>query len=410
MSILPYSTMNLKLPKMYKVKQYFDSTHIPDIHKAIDEQLEQHEIKSLVKPNQKIAIAVGSRGIYQIDKIVRIIGDRLKQLGADPFIVPAMGSHGGAAAEGQRKVLKSYGIDEKNMGMPILSSMDVEIIGKTPKGVPVYFDKNALNADLIIPVARIKPHTNFKGPIESGICKMLAIGLGKHEGCSRYHQEGFEQFPELIPEVAKVIIENAPIGFGIGIVENAYEKTFHISAVNAKDILTKEPELLFMAQQQMAKIMISDIDVLIIEKIGKEISGAGMDPNIIGRDQYGKLKGYDGPNIKRIIVKDLTEQTNGNASGIGIADFITRKCFNKIDFESTYTNCIAGASPEGAFIPIIMESEELAIRAALQCCNQIDFNHPKIVRISDTLHLEEIEVSECLLPDLKINSHVEILS
>lgn len=410
MPVLPESALNLKLPNMIKVKQRFQAEDIENIEEIVYQQIYQDNIKSLVKPDQKIAIAVGSRGICNLSRIVKAIGSCLKELGAKPFIVPAMGSHGGGTADGQREILNSYGINETTMNMPVISSMEVVKIGETKDGIPVLMDKYAYNADMVVLVARVKPHTDFKGKIESGLCKMMAIGLGKHEGCSRLHQEGFENFHYVIPSVAEVFLKNAPIGFGMAIIENAYDKTYLIKAVKATNILEEEPKLLELAKKMMPRIMVPEIDVLVVERIGKDISGAGMDPNIIGRTTKGKLSNFDGPDIKRIVVLDLSENAHGNACGIGLADFTVRQILDKIDHTATYANVIASGNPEAGRIPVVMENEREAIIAAIKCCSRIDEHNPKIVKIKDTLHLGEILVSENMIPMIKGNKNVEIVN
>lgn len=410
MPILTDSALNMKLPKMYKVQQEFEAEEILDTEQVINQEINKPEIKKMIKNGQRIALAVGSRGIYNLDLIVKQVVTSLKNLGADPFIVPSMGSHGGATAEGQKEVLENYGITEDAMGVPIVSSMEVEQIGKTESGIPVFFDKNALQADLVIPIGRVKPHTDFKGTIESGICKMLAIGLGKHVGCSRLHQEGFDTFHKLIPEVAEVIIQKAPIGFGMAIVENAFDRTANITCIPSSRILSEEPALLDFAKRSMPKLLFKEIDVLIVEEIGKDISGAGMDPNITGRTTKGIIEGFDGPTIQRIVVLDLTENTHGNATGIGAAEFTTKKLADKLDFAATYTNCIASSNPEGARLPVVMDTEREALIAAIKCCNRIEMEHPKVVRIKNTLELKEIYVSEALLEFVNQSSKLKLIN
>ena len=334
MPVLTKDALNIKLPQMLEVSQKFDRTEIADIEVSVLEQVNHSRIMNLIKPDAKVAIAVGSRGITNISRIVKTLVNRLKELGAQPFIVPAMGSHGGGTAEGQRAVLASFGITETEMKVPVQASMDVIKLGNTKNGVPVYMDKNAYEADMVILVARVKPHTDFKGSFESGLCKMMASGLGRHIGCSGLHQEGFENFAALIPEVAQVFLDKANIGFGLAILENAYDRTYAIRAVKADDFLLTEPALLKKAKMLMPRIMVPDIDVLVVEKIGKDISGAGMDPNIIGRTTKGVLPAFNGPHIKRIVVLDLTDATHSNVCGIGLADFITRTAFEKIDYLS----------------------------------------------------------------------------
>lgn len=409
MPILTEGSLNLRLPEMVKIRQKFDADEINDIESVVCQEIYKEPIINMIKPGQSIAIAVGSRGICNLAQIVQTVIICLKNLGAEPFIVPAMGSHGGGTAEGQREVLSSYGISELEMGVPIISSMEVVTLGQTIGGVPVMIDKEAYNADMIVPIARVKPHTDYKGSIESGLCKMLAIGLGKHEGCSRIHKEGFENFHKVIPEVAEVLLEKSPMGFGIAIVENAYDRTGVIKAVAADRILIEEPELLNIAKKMMPRIMFSEIDVLIVEQIGKDISGAGMDPNIIGRTTKGRLPGFDGPSIQRIVVLGLSEKTHGNACGIGLADYTLRGVLDSIDYTATYANVIASGNPEAGRMPVVMDNEREAVIAAIKCCVRIDEKNPRIVRIKDTLHLEEIHISENMLALINDKEKFEII-
>jgi hypothetical protein len=410
MPVLTKEALEMKLPKMIRIRQKFDGTYIQDIEKAVSRELEQEKIRTLLKPGQSIAVGVGSRGINNLSRIVKETVSYFKEHGAAPFIVPAMGSHGGATAEGQMEVLRGYGVTEAAMGVPIKSSMDVTLLGDTPQGIQVYMDKNALAADMVVVIGRVKPHTAFKGPIESGLCKMLAIGLGKHIGCSRLHEEGWSDFSHVISSVAEIFLKKANIVFGIALVENAFDQTAIINAVVKDEFLTRDRELLEKSKTMMPALLVPDIDVLVIEQIGKDISGAGMDPNIIGRSSLiGKMPGYNGPAIKRVVVLGLSEETHGNASGIGNAEFITRKVFDQIDFIPTYANMIAAGAPEGGRIPVIMETEREAIIAAVRCCRAIGEAGPRIVRIKDTLHLGEIWVSENMLPLIKDNDRIEIL-
>ena len=411
MPILTHEALKMKLPKMIRIRQKFDGTHIQDIEETIRRELEQAKIRKLIKPGQSIAVGVGSRGIANLSRVVKETLSCLKDQGAVPFIVPAMGSHGGGTAEGQTEVLHSYGVTEETMGVPIKSSMDVKLLGHTPKGIPVYMDQIALAADMAIVIGRVKPHTAFKAPIESGLCKMLAIGYGKHIGCSRLHEEGWLDFSNVVSSVAEVVLEKANIGFGLALVENAFEQTAIIKAVDNEEFLRQDRELLVKSKEMMPSLLVPDIDVLIIEQIGKNISGAGMDPNITGRSgaRGGITPGYSGPAIQRMVVLGLTEESHGNACGIGVADFITKKVFDQIDLVSTYANVIAGRGPESGRIPIAMETEREALIAAVTCCRSIGDTGPRIVQIKDTLHLGEIQVSENMLPLLQNNERIEIL-
>ena len=409
MQVLTEEALRMELPIMVKIRQKFDESRIVDIERLVRQELQQDKIRVLIKPGQSIAVTVGSRGINNLSRIVKETITYLKELGAEPYIVPAMGSHGGATAEGQLEVLDNYGVNEQAMGAPIKSSMDVTLLGHTPKGIPVYMDKNALAADMVVLINRVKPHTNFRGPIESGLCKMCAIGLGNHIGCSRLHEEGWSDFSNVMSSVAEVFFARANIGFGLALVENAFDQTTIVKAIVKDDILKEEQELQAKSKELMPSFLIPNMDVLVVEQIGKDISGAGMDPNIIGKTPKGPIHGYTGPDIKRVVVLDLSEATHGNATGIGSADFTTKKVFDHIDYVSTYTNIIAAGSPEGAKIPIVMDTEREAIIAAVKCCGSIDENGPRIVRIKDTLHLGEIWVSENMLPLIKDSDRIEIL-
>lgn len=410
MPILTEEALRMQLPSMHRVKQKFDETRIEDIEGIVRQQLCQEHIRSLVRPGQSVAIAVGSRGIDNLRRIVKQTILCLQELGAEPFIIPAMGSHGGATAEGQREVLCGYGVTEAAMGVPVKASMEVTQVGQTTKGIPVYMDSAALAADMVVPIARIKPHTSFRGQVESGLCKMLAIGLGKHLGCSRLHQEGWANMATTIEAVGEVHVSNLNPGFGVALVENAFDQTAIIKVVVNDDFIAQDKELLKVAKTLMPGILVPNMDVLVVEQMGKDISGGGMDPNITGRSAAtGKVTGFTGPSAKRLVVLGLTEASHGNASGIGSADFITRTLFDSIDFTATYANMIASNSPEGARIPVVMDSEREAIIAAVRTSGVIGESGPLIVRIQDTLHLGEIWVSGNMLPLIKDNPRFTIL-
>lgn len=392
--ILPEAVRNLQLPKMVKIEQIFPDEHLEDTAAAVRAQAAPFAAQ--MREGATAAVLVGSRGVTNIDIIAKAVVDTLLEVGVKPFVVPAMGSHGGGTSEGQEEILRGYGITAETMGVPINSSMETEIIGQTEDGMKVHFSKPALEADYVIPVARIKPHTDFNAPIESGLCKMLAIGGGKHNGCSTLHREGLAALAHTVPDAAKVILDRVHVPFGMAAVENAFDKTHTVEAVPGSYIFTREPQLLTLAKELMPRIKFSEVDILIVGQIGKEISGTGMDPNITGRDSYGPVPGAN-IHVKRIIIEDLSEGAHGNAIGMGTADFMLRKAYEKIDFVPTYTNGIASGNPEALKTPVIVETEEEAIRAAIQTCAGIDIHDPKIVKIKDTLHLSEIEVSENML-------------
>ena len=409
MPILPQSAYSIQLPEMYPVRQIFDDTAVGNVEQAVSCEMNKSWISEMVKPGMRVALAVGSRGIADLEKIVRHVGAALLERGAKPFIVPAMGSHGGGEAAGQRQVLKNLNITERTVGMPIISGIEVAELGNTSGGVNICIDKAAYEADMIVPIARIKPHTDYKATIESGLCKMLVIGLGNHEGCSRLHQYGFGSFARLIPEAAQTIIKKARVGFGVAVVENAYDKTLLIETIKACEFLQREPELLDLAYRNMPSIMIRDIDVLLVNLIGKDISGAGMDPNIIGRTSVGVVEGFTGPKIKRIIVKGISPASQGNACGIGIADYVLRKGYAQIDFPKTYTNCISSGNPEAGKIPIIVEYEFEGIVSSLKTSVGVDYDAIKIVEIKSTLELDKVFVSAALLPEVRLNKKMELL-
>jgi hypothetical protein len=401
MPVLTEEARRIPLPRMFRARQVFDAPRLEDPPRAVVEALSQPSIREQVRSGARVAVAVGSRGIRNIDRITRAAIETLKSFGAAPFIVPAMGSHGGATAQGQRQLLAHYGVSEEALGVPVADAMDTVVIGETGDGVPIHFAREALAADLVVPIARVKPHTDFRGPVESGLCKMLAIGLAKHAGCSRLHREGFPRFAKLLPEVAARVLTRVPVGFGIAIIENAYDETASIEAVRGVDFLAREPELLAQAKRLMARILLPDVDVLVVQRIGKDISGAGMDPNITGRTVKGQLEGYDGPAIKRIIVLGLTRATAGNAIGIGAADFTVRSVLPGIDPEVTAANSIAAGYPESGRIPIALADESEATRAAISCTPGVDIARPRIVRIANTLELATIEFSEAMLDDAR---------
>jgi hypothetical protein len=396
MPILPDEAMRLQIPALRPVRQIFPDDRLEDAAAAVGAEFSKESIRARVRPGMSVAVLVGSRGVASLREIVKASVDSLKALGARPFIVPAMGSHGGGLAGPQRAILEGYGVTEGYVGAPLECSMDTVVIGRTPGGVPVHIDAIADRADAIVPIARVKVHTDFDAPIESGLCKMLAIGLGKHNGCARLHQEGFSAFGDLIPEAASVVLEKKYIALGVAIIENAHEHVHSVHAVPGPRFLEDEPGLLSLSRRLMPRLQFDEIDVLVIEQIGKDISGAGMDPNIVGRMSTGPIEAFGGPAVKRIVLLGLSPGTHGNAVGIGLADFATDDILGRIDMVSTYANCVASGNPEAGKIPVMLPSEGEAIRAALQCAARIDREHPRIVKIKDTLHLIDILVSDSL--------------
>lgn len=319
-----------------------------------------------------------------------------------------MGSHGGATAEGQREVLEQLGITEASVGAPIVSSMEVVQTGTLENGLPVYTDKNAASADKVIVINRIKPHTAFRGPVESGLMKMITIGLGKQKGAEAAHAYSFKYMAEHVPQMAKMVMAKIPIIFGLGSIENAYDRPAKIVAVPAEEMEEREPGLLLEAKVLMPKILFDPMDVLIVEEIGKDISGDGMDPNITGR--YATPYAYGGPDVSRIVVLGLTEKTHGNANGIGLADTTTRKLFNSISWEKGYANALTSTVTSVIKVPMVLEDEEMAIKAAIKTCNARDLTKARVVRIPNTLDLQHIWISESLREEAEAHSDIEILS
>jgi hypothetical protein len=392
-----------ELPRWAPVRQQLDDLDIGDVRAAIAEQFKRDGVGSRLKPGQRVAITAGSRGIDRIDEVLKAVVDEVRALGADPFLVPAMGSHGGATAEGQRELISHYGVTEERMGCPILSSMETVELGFVENDVPVWIDKNAYEADAIIPVGRVKPHTDFRGPVESGLMKMIAIGLGKQHGANFFHHQGMNEFYHLIPAVANYTISRVNMPFGVAVIENGYGHLAQAEAVPAERIFEREQELLRIARGRMGRLPGEKIDVLIIDRIGKDISGDGADPNVISRDVAGMLPPNEEPvkpHIQRVIMRDLTDDTDGNATGVGMGDVVLRRLVDRMDPVPTYMNTITSKAPQGARIPLTVDNDRQAIQIALASCLKIQPETSRIMRIQDTKHVETFWASELLLPDI----------
>lgn len=403
------------LPKMFKVKQVFPRPVIEQdkIPGMIHAYLSEESFAGRIKPGMRIAITAGSRGIANVALVTRLIAEFVRSRGAEPFVVPAMGSHGGATAQGQKEVLESYGITESYLGCPILSSMEVTKIGVNEEGMDVFIDKYAAEADGIIVSCRIKPHTAFRGPYESGIMKMMAIGLGKQHGAEVCHEAGFKNMAKYVPMFGRAIIKHAPILFAVAVIENAFDETCKIAAVRAEDIAEKEPPLLKEAFALMPRILVDSCDVLVVDQIGKNFSGDGMDPNITGTFCTPYASG--GIQAQRVCVLDLSPETHGNGIGLGYSSATTKRVFKQLDLASMYPNAITCTVLGGVRIPIIMESDKEAIQVCVRTCNEIDKKNPRIVRIPNSLHLEHIMLSESYYneakdhPDIIIESEPQYL-
>jgi uncharacterized protein (DUF362 family) len=396
------------LPRWTRVRQRLDDLALEDIGAAMAAQFQRPEIARTIEPGMKVALTGGSRGIDRIAEVLAAAVREVKHRGAEPFIIPAMGSHGGATAEGQTALLAEYGITPETMGCPIKSSMEAVHLGDVENGVPVWFDKNAYTgADATIPVGRVKPHTDFHGPVESGLMKMIAIGLGKQKGADVFHGRGFAEFHHLIPAVAQLSLSKVNIPFGLALVEDGHSRCSLIEAVPAAQIWDREQELLKIARERMPRLPGDLIDVLIIDAIGKDISGIGADTNVINRYYDGPLPFK--PRIQRLIIRDLTRDTEGNASGLGLGDVALRQAVDKVNFHYTYMNCVTAKTPEGARVPLTVDTDREALSIALACCLQTEVEQARIARIRDTKHLDEFWASEPWLPELLATGRVEPL-
>jgi hypothetical protein len=413
MEVLKISTIdrlldNIEIPSVIRVRQYFERPIVNNVEDELVGKLIEKDVLSAIKPDQKVAIAVGSRGITDLSLMVQVLVRQVKKCGGKPFIVPSMGSHGGATAEGQKEMLQRMGISESTVGAPILSTMETVQVGTSSNGLPVYMDKFAYEADATIIINRIKPHIGFRGKYESGLMKMMAIGLGKQKGADICHELGFGKMAENIPAIGRVILEKTNVLFGIGILENAYHETCRIEVLRNDEIENEEPFLQAEAKRLSPRLYFDNLDVLIIDEIGKDISGTGFDNNVVGRYHTPFVSG--GPKITRISVLDLTDRSHGNANGLGIVDFTTQRVFNKIIFEQTYPNSLTSTVPLSAKIPMVLKNDRQAIQAAIKTCNILDKRDVRLVRIKNTLNLSEIEVSANLLSEVTGNKFLKAIS
>lgn len=401
--------MSLNFPNMYRIRQLFDASRVDEIEAHLDRELAR-TVDSRIRPGSRVAITAGSRGVRDIDRILRHIVQFLKSRGAKPFLFPAMGSHGGGKADGQLEVLRSLNITEQSMGAPVLASMETVEIARSSHGFPVHVDKCAAEADGIVVVNRVKPHTDFSGPVESGLMKMMAIGMGKWNGCTHIHRQTVSfGYGPVIAEYGEIVLNRLPILCGVGIVENARDEIAEIRAVTPENLRAEEERLLILAKSLMARLPFDQIDVLVIDEMGKEISGTGMDTNVIGRIMFIGEKEPEKPRISRIVVLDLTEASHGNATGIGLADFTTRRLVDKINLRATAINTMTGNSPEKARIPIYFNTDSEAVEAALATIGIIPPGDARIVHIKNTLELAEMEISESMLPEVGRNGSIDIL-
>lgn len=391
---------DVPIPPMFRAVQEFPREMISpaEIPATVFSKLSQEPFRSKVRPGMEIAITAGSRGIANVDIITKAVVDFVKSRGATPFIVPAMGSHGGATAEGQLEVLSSFNITPETMGCEIRSSMEVVELGVSDTGLPVYMDKNAYRSDGVILSCRIKPHNAFRGRYESGPCKMMAVGLGKQKGAERVHSDGMGRIGDNIPSIARVILEKAPILFAIPCIENAYDEICRIEAIDADDIMDKEPKLLEFAFTQMPSLLVEECDVLIVDEAGKDYSGTGVDPNITGT--FSTEYAHGGVKVQRTCFLDLSEASHGNANGVGLASAITKRFFDKIDLEKMYPNSITSTVMASARIPFAVATDKEAIQLCVRTCNGIDHANARVIRIPNSLHIEHIMLSAAYHEDV----------
>jgi hypothetical protein len=381
-------------PRVALVEQRVDAPPaLEDIRAAVGEALRSVEI-----PTGSVAIGVGSRGVGRIGDVVEALVGFFKEAGADPFVVPAMGSHGASTAEGQARVLAHLGVSEERIGCPVKATMEAVKIGETSSGVTVYMDKNAFDADSVVVVNRIKPHTAFRGTVESGPTKMLAIGLGKQKGAHSVHAAGWGNIHETIPEAARVAVETGKVAFGLAVLENADEEPYKVAAIPAEKLEEGEAPLLEEAKRNLLRLPFEEIDVLVVDEIGKNISGDGADPNVTGR--YPTPYASGGPNVERLVFLDLTPETGGNANGLGAADVVTERLTSNMDRPATYLNALTSTTPYPVKIPMVMPNDRMAIAAALTMCAGVSPPEARLVRIKNTLKLRRMWVSEALLKEV----------
>lgn len=397
---------DIPVPKMYPVKQLFDNDMIANTQEELIHRLHDCHALEAIHPGSTVAITVGSRGIDNMPLLVKTVVSEVKHRGGNPFLVPAMGSHGGATSEGQRNMAIDLGYSEEYIGAPILSDIQPVRIGTARNGLPVYFDKNAIKADWTIIMNRIKPHTSFRNRIESGLEKMTVIGLGKQHGAELAHSQGVDKLGKTIECMAEVTLSQANILCGIGVLENAFHKTCKIAVLRPEEIPEQEVVLLEEAKSLCAKLYFPEFDVLIVEEIGKEIAGTGMDPNVIGRFTTPYCSG--GPNITSIAALNLTDLSHGNGYGIGLADYTTRKVFDKFDFSMTYPNSLTNGVTLPVKIPMVLDNDLQAIKACIKCCHTSNMHNVRMIKIKNTLQLETIEVSEGLLEEVYDNPKLKI--
>jgi hypothetical protein len=400
-------------PHIFRVRQSFQSPTLPinEIPATVSAELSRLNLGQRVKPGQSVAITAGSRGVANIALIIKAAVEHFQSLGAVPFVVPAMGSHGGGTAEGQRELIEGYGITEAYCGCPIRASMETVVVCQAAEGFPVHFDKHAFGADHVLVVGRVKPHTNFVGDIESGLMKMMLIGLGKHAGAKIYHRAILNySFGQIVRSVAREVLSKCRIVAGIGVVENAYDQTAKIQAVAPHEFEDREKELLVLAKAWIPRLPFKTCDILLLDQIGKNISGSGMDTNVVGRKFNDHVAAeHEWPKIKRIIVRDLTEATHGNATGIGMAEFCRSRCVEKMNVKITRINCLTGGHPTAAMAPLDYPTDRQCLDEALPTIGLTEPPNAKLMWAHNTLDVAEVECSAAYLNEARERPDLEII-
>jgi hypothetical protein len=399
-------------PQIFRVRQTFDCPRVEDVPAEVHAQLDRLELGRKVRPGQTVAITAGSRGIANIVAILRAMVEHLGDLGVEPFIVPAMGSHGGGTAQGQSELLASYGITEASVGCPIRSCIETVEVAQAPEGFPIHFDRLAYQSDHVVVCNRVKPHTAFCGPIESGLMKMLLIGLGKCEGAKVYHRaiQDFS-FEQIIRGAAREVIGRCRVLAGLAIVENAYDETARIEGVPPERFEVREKELLALARLWLPRLPFPRIDVLLVDRIGKDISGTGMDPNVVGRkfNDHAALAD-EWPKVRRIALRGLSEATHGNAIGLGMAEFCRVELLRQTDLVATRLNGLVSGHISAVMTPLDYPSDREMLAAALGTIGLVEPPDAKLLWIADTLHLGEVECAAAYLDEARRRGDLEILT
>lgn len=397
----------IPLPHMALVRQHFARPVLDGIAASLNTQLRESACLAALRPGQRVGITAGSRGISNMPLILRTVVRAVRAAGAEPFIFPAMGSHGGATAQGQAAMLRDLGVEQATVEAPICSSMETVLVCESHDGLPVYMDALAHAADGVIIVNRIKPHVSFRGPYESGLMKMLALGVGKQRGADLCHRAGYEHMAHNVAVIGKALLDNAPIVCGVAILENAYHETARVEIVPARAIAEREPHLLDEAWRLSARLFFDALDVLVLDEIGKDISGTGFDTNVVGR--YHSSAASGGPRITRALALDLTDISHGNANGLGILDFTTQRLYNKFSREHTYPNALTSTAPLAVKMPMVLRNDRQAIQAAIKTCHIDALETVRLVRIKNTVALDTLWVSQSLLPYCVAHECLEVL-